>query len=112
MIGSKRMTTYEERNRMTPDEKAYLGAMVLFVMPEGKGDRPALITRLWPNNLVNLQVFFDATDEGAIDGERMSFFVTSVNYDDEAGIRANHRGERTWHWMDKFPYPEVGPAPE
>ena len=41
------------------EEKPSLGRIVLWCGPDGV-EHPAIITRLWTDNLVNLHVFFDA----------------------------------------------------
>lgn len=85
---------------MTSPITPTVGRVVLFDSPvqsdtgASGGPVPALITRIWSNDCVNLQVMRDAVGPVA---------VTSVLYSEEPN------GSRRWHWM---PYQKAVAAGE
>ncbi len=58
---------------------------------------PAIITAVWGDTCVNLQVFTDGSNS-EIDGTnfRCCKWVTSVSLDDSADPKA-----RSWHWPER-----------
>jgi hypothetical protein len=76
-----------------------IGRVVHFVLPEGphKGEhRPAIIVRVWSDEMVNLQVFTDGQNDDADDVE----WVTSAHQD------TSGQELRTWHWPEYVPAKE------
>jgi hypothetical protein len=61
---------------------------------------PAIITAVWGENCVNLQVFTDGFNSEPSQGENVSptaiHWVTSVSLDDSAEPQP-----RTWHWPER-----------
>lgn len=73
------------------------GRIVHYVIPDGpKGGehRPAMIVRIWDahTGYVNLQVFFDGTNDGH--AAQQPEWVTSVSYSKDT------TQPRTWHWIE------------
>ena len=81
--------------------KPTIGRIVHFVQnkPAGYGEGlvhlPAIITAVWSDTCVNLQVFTDGTNS---DDQNMSpvKWVTSANLDGSDMPRS-----RTWHWPER-----------
>lgn len=81
--------------------KPTIGRIVHFVQkkPAGYGDAlvhlPAIITAVWGETCVNLQVFTDGTNS---DEQNMSpvKWVTSASLDDSENPQP-----RTWHWPER-----------
>jgi len=77
------------------------GRIIQFVCPDGETVRPAIIVRVWTDEVVNLSVFYDGTNDGydvrgreELSGlDSLSEWATSVHYDGSEKPAA-----RTWHW--------------
>lgn len=72
-----------------------IGRVVHYVLPDGRHPsecRPAFIVRVWNDELVNLQVFVDGTNDYA--DYNGSVWATSVHYSDVHEVR-------TWHWPER-----------
>jgi hypothetical protein len=80
--------------------KPTIGRIVHYVQnkPAGYGDAlvhlPAIITAVWGDTCVNLQVFTDGTNS---DDQNMApvKWITSVSLDESASQ------PRTWHWPER-----------
>lgn len=73
-----------------------IGRVVHFVVPDGPcagQHRPAFIVQIWSGGYLNLQVFFDGSNDGPIHGQP---WQTSVEYSEEPK-------PRTWHWPEYVP---------
>jgi hypothetical protein len=81
--------------------KPTIGRIVHFVQkkPAGYGDGvvhlPAIITAVWGESCVNLQVFTDGTNS---DEQNMApvKWITSANFD-----ASELPAPRTWHWPER-----------
>lgn len=71
------------------------GRIVFYVLDQGRniGEvRPAIIVKVWSDDLVQLQVFTDNTNDGLPDGlAQGTVWRTSVRYSETAE-------PSTWHW--------------
>lgn len=73
--------------------KPTVGRIVHYVLPEGRNageHRPAIVTRVWSDVCVQLQVFTDGENDGLANVE----WRTSI-LNDEAGA------PNTWHWPER-----------
>jgi hypothetical protein len=73
-----------------------IGRVVHYVLPSGHhpGDhRPAIITRVWSETCVNLQVFTDGDND--YDHGPNVLRITSANYD------ADGTQPCSWHWPER-----------
>jgi hypothetical protein len=78
-------------------DKVTIGSDVLFVLEDKYGEdqiRPGKVVRVWNDEMVQLQVFTDGTNDGAQYASGI-YWATSVQYSE------THE-PRTWHW------PEIG----
>lgn len=69
--------------------KPTVGRIVHYRLKEGKSKgeiRPAIITRLWTDDCVQLTVFVDGSNDGY---DSLTIWETSVNRGDEVGY---------WNW--------------
>lgn len=95
-----------------PTDKNYnqpisIGRIVHYVMPDNQ-HRPAIIVRVWENNVVNLQVFLDSNNDHQGNGKDV-IWRTSV-HQDEGGISKDVGGEvhevapkpNTWHYPERI----------
>jgi len=58
-----------------------VGRIVRYLMPDGRGVRAAIVTRVWNPTLVNLFVFLDASDDYAeLSKDATSLFASSVGF--------------------------------
>ena len=78
-------------------QKPSVGRIVPFVLPEpdyqGHHEhRPAIIVRVWNEEMVQLQVFTDGINDGAHYASGVSW-QTSVNHDEA-------HSPRSWHWPE------------
>lgn len=75
-----------------------IGRIVHYVLNAGRNageHRPAIIVRVWPGDLVNLQVFPDSNEDGTSnDCLPVPMWQTSIRFDADG---ANH----TWHWPER-----------
>lgn len=78
--------------------KPTVGRIVHFVLDEGKhaGEhRPAIVVRVWSDDLINIEVFTDGENDGYGQSLRDNIvWQTSVRRDD------SHR-PHTWHWPER-----------
>lgn len=72
-----------------------VGRIVFYRLEHGPHvgeDRPAIVVRVWPGEMVNLQVFTDGANDG--EGHQSGIaWATSVHYDASADPATG-----TWHW--------------
>jgi hypothetical protein len=71
------------------------GRIVHYVLPEGPHEgehRPAIIVKVWTGGYVNLQVFYDGTNDGPVVSGQP--WVTSVEHSEDPR-------PRTWHWIER-----------
>ena len=79
-----------------------IGRVVHFVMLNGK-HRPAFVTEVWPNDMLNLQVMLDGPNDPSPHDEPNSEYSTASCvwrgsiYHDESGTL------NTWHWPEYVP---------
>jgi len=78
--------------------KVSVGRIVHFVLesPDHSGvhhHRPAIVVRAWNDDMVQLQVFTDASNDGAQGGGGV-VWQTSVHYSE------THE-PRSWHWPER-----------
>lgn len=81
--------------------KPYIGQIVGYVLPDGRSNgqvRPAIIVNVWTDEMVNLQVFID--DSNDYPYATAPVWVTSVHYDES-------KSGRTWHWLNTIESPEI-----
>ena len=81
--------------------KPTIGRIVHFVQkkPDGYGDAlvhlPAIITAVWGDTCVNLQVFTDGSNSDAGETNRVKW-ITSATLDETETPQP-----RTWHWPER-----------
>lgn len=68
------------------NNKPFIGRVVHFIHPASREHWPAMITRVWSDECVNLHVL---PDNGP------AFCVTSIELDTE------REEPRSWHWPEK-----------
>lgn len=89
---------------MTKDQVPSIGRVVHFVMPNGQ-HRPAIVVQVWNEDVVNLQVFTDGSnDAGVVVYPNTGGYVqwqTSVHHAE------NEPGPHTWHWPEYVPAKET-----
>lgn len=81
---------------MTNPIKPTVGRIVYFVMPDGQ-IRPAIIVRVWSDEMVQLQVFTDGSNDGAENAGGI-VWKTSVHFNQPPDA-TSPVASGTWHWM-------------
>lgn len=75
------------------ERKVECGNLVKYAHPTPFGVvvRPALVVNIWPNECVNLQVFFDGDGSNLNDQLPNVVWKLSINHDP-------NKAPHTWHW--------------
>lgn len=77
-----------------------LGRIVHFVLPSGI-PRPAIVVRVWDNDVVNLQVFTDGINDSALGLGTPANVVHQASIPHEVPTAAKSLSPATWHWPDE-----------
>lgn len=88
------------------DQKPSIGRIVHYVLPKIVRDyvfhdwavgehRPGIIVSTWDGSFINLQVFFDGSNDAPIGDGAAVVWVTSVSQDEET------KAPGTWHWPER-----------